>query len=130
MGRESPAELKAAKLARGRARGLEDRGLKPNTAEREAIEAVIKAPSNRCTLMTSAWPSVMVHMHTFFAVLPGDQQCCMMAKGFTAGAVDNPTCKFIAFHQRQSHLSVYRQHAFALVGMRDQFTPVLLRAAC
>ena len=49
VGRESPAELKAAKLARGRARGLEDRGLKPNTAEREAIEAVIKAPPNRCT---------------------------------------------------------------------------------
>ncbi|KAK9832006.1 hypothetical protein WJX81_007953 [Elliptochloris bilobata] len=47
VGRESPAELKAAKLARGRARGLEDRGLKPNTAEREAIEAIIKAPPNR-----------------------------------------------------------------------------------
>ena len=49
VGRESPAELKAAKLARGRARSLEDRGLKPNTAEREAIEAIIKAPPNRCT---------------------------------------------------------------------------------
>ncbi len=48
VGRESPAELKAAKLARGHARGLEDRGAKPNTAERAAIAAIIKAPPNRC----------------------------------------------------------------------------------
>ena len=48
VGRESPSELKAAKLARSMARGVEDRDLRPNTRERAQIEAVITAPPNRC----------------------------------------------------------------------------------
>lgn len=48
VGRENPSELKAAKLARSMARGVEDRDLKPNTHERAQIEAVILAPPNRC----------------------------------------------------------------------------------
>jgi len=47
VGRENPSELKAAKLARSMARGVEDRDLKPNTKERQQIEAVIVAPPNR-----------------------------------------------------------------------------------
>ncbi len=47
VGRENPSELKAAKLARGMARGVEDRDLKPNTQERQQIEAVIVGPPNR-----------------------------------------------------------------------------------
>ena len=72
MGRESPAELKAAKLARGRARGLEDRGLKPNTAEREAIEAVIKAPPNRCRPPPFLLPGAVPCCFCTFA-------CCLKA---------------------------------------------------
>ncbi len=48
VGRENPSELKAAKLARGMARGVEDRDLKPNTQERQQIEAIIVGPPNRC----------------------------------------------------------------------------------
>ena len=47
VGRENPSELKAAKLARGMARGVEDRDLKPNTQERQQIEVVIVGPPNR-----------------------------------------------------------------------------------
>ncbi|BDA44872.1 phosphatidylinositol 3-kinase VPS34 [Coccomyxa sp. Obi] len=47
VNRENPSELKAAKLARSMARGVEDRDLKPNTKERQQIEAVIVAPPNR-----------------------------------------------------------------------------------
>ena len=47
VGRENPSELKAAKLARGMARGVEDRDLKPNTQERQQIEAIIVGPPNR-----------------------------------------------------------------------------------
>ncbi len=50
VGRENPSELKAAKLARSMARGVEDRDLKPNTKERQQIEAVIVAPPNRHAL--------------------------------------------------------------------------------
>ena len=50
VGRENPSELKAAKLARGMARGVEDRDLKPNTQERQQIEAIIVGPPNRCAL--------------------------------------------------------------------------------
>ena len=47
VGRENPSELKAAKLARSMAPGVEDRDLKPNTQERQQIEAVIVGPPNR-----------------------------------------------------------------------------------
>ena len=47
VGRENPAELKAAKLARSLARGHADRDLKPNSDERRAIAAVLKLPPNR-----------------------------------------------------------------------------------
>ena len=47
VGRENPSELKAAKLARGMARGVEDRDLRPNTQERQQIEAIIVGPPNR-----------------------------------------------------------------------------------
>ena len=57
VGRESPSELKAAKLARSMARGMEDRDLKPNTRERAQIEAVITAPPNRSAGRPSLHPS-------------------------------------------------------------------------
>lgn len=47
IGRENPAELKAAKLARSLTRGLVDRDLKPNSDERRAIAAVLRLPPNR-----------------------------------------------------------------------------------
>jgi phosphatidylinositol 3-kinase len=47
VGRENPAELKAAKLARSLTRGLVDRDLKPNSDERRAIAAVLRLPPNR-----------------------------------------------------------------------------------
>lgn len=52
VNRENPSELKAAKLARSMARGVEDRDLKPNTKERQQIEAVIVAPPNRHATVT------------------------------------------------------------------------------
>jgi hypothetical protein len=59
VGRENPSELKAAKLARSMARGVEDRDLKPNTHERAQIAAVIAAPPNRCARWppSAAWKS-------------------------------------------------------------------------
>lgn len=57
VGRENPSELKAAKLARSMARGLEDRDLKPNTKERQQIEAVITAPPNRFSLIAAHNPA-------------------------------------------------------------------------
>ena len=54
VGRENPSELKAAKLARGMARGVEDRDLKPNTQERQQIEAI--GPPNRWALDSQNMP--------------------------------------------------------------------------
>lgn len=48
VGRENPAEAKAAKLARSLTRGLVDKKLKPDTEERRRIEAVLDYPPNRC----------------------------------------------------------------------------------
>ena len=47
VGRENPAEAKAAKLARSLTRGLVDKKLKPDTEERRRIEAVLDYPPNR-----------------------------------------------------------------------------------
>lgn len=47
VGRENPAEAKAAKLARSLTRGLVDKKLKPDTEERRRIEAVMDYPPNR-----------------------------------------------------------------------------------
>lgn len=62
VGRENPSELKAAKLARSMARGVEDRDLKPNTRERQQIEAVIVGPPNRCA-PSPVWPLVRSPRH-------------------------------------------------------------------
>lgn len=114
MGRESPAELKAAKLARGRARGLEDRGLKPNTAEREAIEAVIKAPPNRCALRTICMAKCPgAHAHYLCHAV---WKCAVLQLPGTSPAPIPPLCVLTA--------------CIALVGTRDLFMPGLLRAAC
>lgn len=48
IGRENPAELKAQKLARSVTRGMVDRNLKPDTEERQRIDAVLSYPPNRC----------------------------------------------------------------------------------
>jgi hypothetical protein len=65
VGRENPAELKAAKLARSLARGLVDRDQKPNSDERRAIAAVLRLPPNRplageerALLWRYRWPGV------------------------------------------------------------------------
>jgi phosphatidylinositol 3-kinase len=47
VGRENPAEAKAAKLARSLTRGLVDKRLKPDTEERRRIEVVLEHPPNR-----------------------------------------------------------------------------------
>lgn len=47
VGRENPAEAKAAKLARSLTRGMVDKRLKPGTEERRRIEAVLDYPPNR-----------------------------------------------------------------------------------
>ena len=47
VGRENPAEAKAAKLARSLTRGMVDKRLKPDTEERRRIEAVLDSPPNR-----------------------------------------------------------------------------------
>lgn len=47
VGKESPAEVKAQKLARSTGRGLVDAGLRPNTAERLRIDAVLAQPPGR-----------------------------------------------------------------------------------
>lgn len=65
VGRENPSELKAAKLARSMARGVEDRDLKPNTQERQQIEAVIVGPPNR----HADWPCFLDAL-TFYIVTP------------------------------------------------------------
>jgi hypothetical protein len=48
LGRENPAEAKFAKLRRSLSRGVVDRRLKPDTGERQRIEAVLDYPPNRC----------------------------------------------------------------------------------
>ncbi len=48
VGRENPVELKAQKLARGLARGLVDRDLRPDTSERRRINHILSYPPNRC----------------------------------------------------------------------------------
>lgn len=47
VGRENPAEAKAAKLARSVTRGMVDKKLKPDTEERRRIEGVLDYPPNR-----------------------------------------------------------------------------------
>jgi phosphatidylinositol 3-kinase len=47
VGLESPAALKAQKLARGAGHALADRSLRPDTEERARIEAVLALPPNR-----------------------------------------------------------------------------------
>jgi hypothetical protein len=47
VGRDNPAEAKAAKLARSVTRGVIDRQLKPNSDERRAIAAVLRLPPNK-----------------------------------------------------------------------------------
>ncbi len=47
VGRDSPPELKAQKMARSGARGLDDRNLKPDTEERRRINAILMQPSSR-----------------------------------------------------------------------------------
>ena len=47
VGRDIPAEAKAAKLARSLTRGMVDKRLKPDTEERRRIEAVLDYPPNR-----------------------------------------------------------------------------------
>ncbi|KAK9840409.1 hypothetical protein WJX74_009457 [Apatococcus lobatus] len=47
VGRENPVELKAQKLARGLARGLVDRDLRPDTSERRRINHILSYPPNR-----------------------------------------------------------------------------------
>lgn len=73
VNRENPSELKAAKLARSMARGVEDRDLKPNTKERQQIEAVIVAPPNRhATVSQTPNPSVVLLKHlSLFTRLDG-----------------------------------------------------------
>ena len=55
VGRENPAEAKAAKLARSLTRGLVDKKLKPDTEERRRIEAVLDYPPNRCCWLVDWW---------------------------------------------------------------------------
>ena len=47
VGKESPAEVKAQKLARSTGRGLVDAVLRPNTAERIRIDSVLAQPPGR-----------------------------------------------------------------------------------
>lgn len=47
VGRDNPAELKAQKLARGLARGVIDRDLKPNSEERRRIMGLLRLPPNK-----------------------------------------------------------------------------------
>jgi phosphatidylinositol 3-kinase len=68
VGRENPSELKAAKLARSMARGVEDRDLKPNTKERQQIEAVIRAPPNR-SCMQRLHLRQLAHSTSVFLIL-------------------------------------------------------------
>jgi hypothetical protein len=85
VGRENPSELKAAKLARSMARGVEDRDLKPNTRERAQIEAVILAPPNRCgSSHAIGWvharPAELAYLGLHRAVaLPHVQASCDLA---------------------------------------------------
>ena len=70
VNRENPSELKAAKLARSMARGVEDRDLKPNTKERQQIEAVIVAPPNRHGTVPHTQPSTVRAPSTWPVILP------------------------------------------------------------
>jgi hypothetical protein len=53
VGRDSPPELKAQKMARSGARGLDDRNLKPDTEERRRINAILMQPSSRFVTASS-----------------------------------------------------------------------------
>ncbi len=85
VGRENPSELKAAKLARGMARGVEDRDLKPNTQERQQIEVVIVGPPNRhapshCTGHDVPWRCVG-QLTTRCGTMPRKRQCVGFDQG-------------------------------------------------
>lgn len=47
LGKESPAEIKTQKLIRSARRGAIDTGLRPNTSEKERLEAIVALPPGR-----------------------------------------------------------------------------------